>query len=221
MNAVPARARERGEASPPRALPGFSHVSFYWDRVHDRWSAKINPGEYYVTTEGHLIMTILGSCVSACIRDTVLGIGGMNHFMLPSGDEREGSVTGPVRHVSAANRYGSYAMENLINDVLKHGGSRARLEVKLFGGGRILNSLSDIGAKNIAFVREFLTTEGLRVVAEDLGDRFPRKVYYDPRTGRVRVKRLRQVEGGEVVRREETYRRRIEHKPVGGAVELF
>lgn len=189
--------------------------------MFERWTAKINPGEYYVSTEGHLITTVLGSCVSACVRDTVLGVGGMNHFMLPTNDDPERLSEHVRRNASAANRYGSYAMENLINDVMKHGGSRGRLEVKVFGGGRILSSMTDIGAKNIAFVRTFLATENLRVAAEDLGEAFPRKVYYDPRTGRVRVKRLRPVEGREVVSREEIYRKRIETTPIGGAVELF
>lgn len=207
-------------AAPPKALRGFEHITFYWDRIHDRFAAKLNPGEYYVTTEGHLIMTVLGSCVSACVRDTVLGVGGMNHFMLPSNDEAEAAARGRGYSASAANRYGSFAMENLINDVLKHGGNRNRLEIKIFGGGKILNTMTDIGAKNIEFVRSFLRTEGFTVVAEDVGERFPRKVYYEPRTGRVRVKRLKQVDT-DVVKREESYRRKIDTQPVGGAVELF
>lgn len=216
-----AQPQASARPSEPKPLPGFAHVAFYWDRTFERWAAKINPGEYYVSTEGHLVMTVLGSCVSACIRDTVLGVGGMNHFMLPTHDDASRLDEQVRRNASAANRYGSFAMENLINDVLRHGGSRNRLEVKVFGGGRILDTLSDIGAKNIEFVRDFLRTEDLKVVAEDLGERFPRKVYYDPRSGRVHVKRLKQVDGTEVVRREETYRQRIERAPVGGAVELF
>ncbi len=205
---------------PPRALRGFEHIGFYWDRRYGRFAAKLNPGEYYVTTEDHLIMTVLGSCVSACVRDAVLGVGGMNHFMLPANDDPESLARHVARSASAANRYGTFAMENLINDVLKHGGNRDRLEVKIFGGGKILNSMADIGGKNIEFVREFLRTEGFRVSAEDVGDRFPRKIYYEPHSGRVQVKRLKQVES-EVVKREENYRRRIDRKPVGGAVELF
>ena len=206
--------------APPRALQGFGHIGFYWDRVHSRYAAKLNPGEYYVTTEDHLIMTVLGSCVSACVRDTVLGVGGMNHFMLPANDEAEAAARGRGYSASAANRYGSFAMENLVNDILKHGGARNRLEVKIFGGGKILNTMTDIGAKNIEFVREYLRTEGFRVTAEDVGTRFPRKVYYEPHSGRVRVKRLKQVEA-DVIAREETYRKTIDRKPVGGAVELF
>lgn len=208
------------DSAPPRALRGFEHIAFYWDRVHDRFAAKLNPGEYYVTTEGHLIMTVLGSCVSACVRDTVLGVGGMNHFMLPANDEAEAAARGHGYSASAANRYGSFAMENLINDVLKHGGGRNRLEVKIFGGGKILNTMTDIGAKNIEFVREFLRTESFAITAEDVGARFPRKVYYEPHTGRVRVKRLKQVDS-DVVKREESYRRKIDTQPIGGAVELF
>lgn len=205
---------------PPKALPGFEHISFYWDRINDRFSAKLNPGEYYVSSDGHLIMTVLGSCVAACIRDTVLGVGGMNHFMLPANEEAQARAQGAGYSASAANRYGSFAMENLINDILKHGGNRSRLEVKIFGGGRILNTMTDIGQKNITFVRDFLAMEGLDVEAEDVGDRCPRKVYYEPHSGRVRVKRLKQVDS-DVVQREESYRKSIDTKPVGGAVELF
>jgi len=212
--------QEMRNEGPPKALRGFEHITFYWDRAHDRFAAKLNPGEYYVTNDGHLIMTVLGSCVSACIRDTVLGVGGMNHFMLPANDEAEAAARGHGYSASAANRYGSFAMENLINDVLKHGGGRNRLEIKIFGGGRILNTLTDIGANNIEFVREYLNTEGFKVAAEDVGERFPRKVYYEPHTGRVRVKRLKQV-GTDIVKSEETYRRQIDKTPIGGAVELF
>lgn len=208
------------QPAPPRALPGFQHISFYWDRAFKRYAAKINPGEYYVTTDDHLIMTVLGSCVSACVRDTVLGVGGMNHIMLPSNEDAEADAAGVGYSASAANRYGSFAMENLINDVLKHGGGRNRLEVKIFGGGKILNTMTDIGAKNIEFVREYLRTEGFRIAASDVGLRCPRKVYYEPISGRVKVKRIQQVEN-EIVKREEKYRREIERKPIGGAVELF
>lgn len=74
----------------PRVLPGFEHINRYWDSVHQAAAAKLLPGEYYVTVEDEIIVTVLGSCVSACIRDPIRGIGGMNHFMLPISQQGRG-----------------------------------------------------------------------------------------------------------------------------------
>ena len=151
------------------ALPGFDGVNRYWDKYHAKYVAKIFPGECYVTTNDELVATVLGSCVSACIRDKVFGIGGMNHFMLPESrsNNRQGSW------LSEANRYGNFAMEHLINEILKNGGSRKNLEVKLFGGGRVIGNMSDVGKRNIEFVIDYLDTESLDVASQDLGDVYP------------------------------------------------
>ena len=206
--------------SPPRALPGFEGVNRYWDPVHRMFAAKLLPGEYYVTREDETVVTVLGSCVSACVRDSLMGIGGMNHFMLPENqsDPTSGKWGGDL---DASTRYGSFAMEKLINDILKHGGTRKNLEVKLFGGGKILAQMTDIGKRNIDFVRHFLLVEGFRVVSEDMGDVYPRKVYYFPATGKVRVMKLRSLHNNTIVERESAYRQEIEKKPVTGDVELF
>src|SRR5215471_8826261 len=111
-------------ATPPRPLPGFEHISRYWDPVHHTYAAKLLPGEYYVTVEDEMIVTVLGSCVSACIRDPIRGIGGMNHFMLPASQQNVADKWQYGRMDEAA-RYGNYAMELLINTILKHGGNRA------------------------------------------------------------------------------------------------
>ena len=147
----------------PRVLPGFEHINRYWDPVHRAYAVKLLPGEYYVTVEHEMIVTVLGSCVSACIRDPIRGIGGMNHFMLPAGQREDDRWQ--YGRMDAAARYGYYAMELLINTILKHGGNRAHLEVKIVGEGRILSHMTDIGQRNITFVREYLRTEGLQVVA--------------------------------------------------------
>src|SRR5690606_30849707 len=127
-------------------------------------------------------------CVSACIRNPRLRIGGMDHFMLP---RPSGNGTDTWEHIAGrATRYGSASMEQLINRILSAGGTCADLEVKIFGGGRVLSSLSDIGIHNVSFVREFLRQEGLKVVSEDVGDVCPRHVQYFPLTGRVRVRHL-------------------------------
>jgi chemotaxis protein CheD len=175
------------------------------------------PGEYYVTVHDELITTVLGSCVSACIRDPAMRIGGMNHFMLPSRGLDSGNMA------SEATRYGNFAMEKLINDILKNGGRREYLEIKLFGGGNVLKNMgtTDIGGRNISFVRDYLTTEGFKVVAEDLGDIFPRKVVYDPISGKVQVKKLRSLHNDTITQRELGYRQEIEQQPVAGDIELF
>jgi chemotaxis protein CheD len=160
---------------------------------------------------------VLGSCVSACIRDRVTGLGGMNHFMLPDGGADTGSP------VSASARYGTYAMEVLINDLLKAGARRDNLEAKVFGGGAVLKGFTaiNVGERNAAFVQSFLKNEKIRIVAEDLNDIYPRKVYFFPRTGKVLVKKLMQTHNDTLAQRENEYANRLKAKPVAGEVELF
>jgi chemotaxis protein CheD len=203
-----------------QTLPGFESIRRTWDPNFKRMVAKIQPGEYFVTVGDELIATTLGSCVSACIRCPHAGVGGMNHFMLPQGRGGAGDHWGGTQ-VSMATRYGNYAMEHLINDVLKHGGTRVCLEIKIVGGGQVLAQMTDIGRRNIEFVREYLMEEGLRADSEDVGDIYPRKVYYDPKTGKVRVKKLRSQHQREVVESEMRYQRSLKEQPVGGEVELF
>lgn len=148
--------------------------NLYFDRMHNIHAAKILPGEYYATAREMVLVTVLGSCVCACIRDRVSGVGGMNHFMLP---EARAVDSGPVE---ASARYGVYAMEVLINQLLKIGGQRARLEAKVFGGGAVLQgfTVAKVGERNASFVLDFLNTEGIEVVAQDLLGVYPRKVYF-------------------------------------------
>ena len=205
---------------PAKALRGFSDINRYWDRQREIYSAKILPGEYYVTIEEELIVTVLGSCVSACIRDPAMRIGGMNHFMLPL---NRSATHAEVAAMSNAGRYGNFAMEKMINDILKHGGARGNLEVKIFGGGRVLKNMQslDIGNGNINFVREYIETENLRLVGEDVGDIFPRKVMYFPLTGKVKVKKLRQMHNRTIIERESSYMSSLDVKPAESDVELF
>ncbi len=192
-------------------------TNIYFDRTFDCDAAKILPGEYYFTPKDMLIVTVLGSCVAACIRDKVSGIGGMNHFMLPDGG---GDTDSPV---SASMRYGTYAMEVLINDLLKAGARRENLEAKVFGGGAVLQGFTaiNVGERNAKFVRSYLQNEHIRVTAEDLNDVHPRKVYFFPRTGKVLVKKLKQMNNNTLVNREQDYANKLQTKPVGGDVELF
>ncbi|WP_373987920.1 chemoreceptor glutamine deamidase CheD [Duganella sp. BuS-21] len=191
-------------------------TNVYYDRTFDCQAAKILPGEYFHTNKDMLIVTVLGSCVSACIRDRVTGLGGMNHFMLPDGG-------GDGSPVSASARYGTYAMEILINDLLKAGARRENLEAKVFGGGAVLKGFTaiNVGERNAAFVLNFLKVEKIRLVAEDLNDIYPRKVYFFPRTGKVLVKKLMQSHNDTLVKREIEYASRLKVAPVGGEIDLF
>ena len=134
----------------------------YFDRQFEVEAVKVQPGEYYVTASNVVLVTVLGSCVSACIRDREKGVGGMNHFMLADGGEKE--------MLSASARYGTYAMEILINHLMKMGARRSALEAKVFGGGRVMASLtsSQVGERNAEFVVDFLQTEGIPIAARSL-----------------------------------------------------
>jgi chemotaxis protein CheD len=193
-------------------------TTLYFDRTFDCNAAKISPGEYYFTDKDMVIVTVLGSCVSACIRDTITGIGGMNHFMLP--DSAAADKDSPV---SESMRYGTYAMEVLINQLLRNGARRENLEAKIFGGGNVLKSFTtmNVGDRNAIFVRKFLKEERIRVTSEDLLDIYPRKVYYFPKTGRVLVRKLKNMHNDTLVKREEAYASKLKVSDVGGEIDLF
>ncbi len=187
----------------------------YFDRDHAIQAAKLLPGEYFVSVRDMLLVTVLGSCVAACIRDVRLGIGGMNHFMLPDSEAAGRDAIGA--------RYGTYAMDVLISHLLKLGARRESLEAKVFGGGNVLPGLvqANVGHQNAAFVEAFLATENIRITARDLAAGHPRKVYFFPATGRVLVKRLRSMHNETVLEREVQYRRRLTQAPNQADVELF
>jgi chemotaxis protein CheD len=166
----------------------FAHIQRRFDVRINATVAILHPGDYYIGAAGELLGTLLGSCVAACIRDARLAIGGMNHFMLPT-QQGEGA-SAATDSAWPATRFGDIAMECLIGELLRRGAHRADLEVKLVGGGKVLDALSDVGARNIQFARDYLRSCGLTLLGEDLGGRYPRKVLYDPASGAVRVKRL-------------------------------
>jgi chemotaxis protein CheD len=192
--------------------------TLYFDRTFNCDAAKISPGEYYYTDKDMLIVTVLGSCVSACIRDTKSGIGGMNHFMLPESGSADRDSP-----VSESMRYGTYAMEVLINQLLRNGAKRENLEAKIFGGGNVLRSFTtnNVGDRNAAFVKQYLRDEGIKVTGEDLLDIYPRKVYYFPKTGKVLVKKLKQLNNYTLVKREQAYSSKLKTNDVGGDIDLF
>jgi chemotaxis protein CheD len=161
--------------------------------------------------------TVLGSCISACVRDRVARVGGMNHFLLA-----EQSDVARGRHGASA-RYGAFAMEQLINRVLSAGtGQKNNLEIKVFGGGKVNAALDDIGAKNVEFVRQFLYDEGYQLTAEDLGGTYARRVLFKPYSGRAFVKRLDSDIEASVAREEiALVRLRRAALPLVDEIELF
>ncbi|WP_027793021.1 chemoreceptor glutamine deamidase CheD [Paraburkholderia acidipaludis] len=175
----------------------------YFDTHFNRPGVKLLPNEFFTTNEDMVLVTVLGSCVAACIQDRTAGIGGMNHFMLPD----DGADV--AQAASDAMRYGAYAMEVLINELIKAGGRRERFEAKVFGGAAVLAGMTtmNIGDRNSAFVRRYLALENIRIVAEDLQGSHPRKVAFLPRTGQVMVKKLRLSQDSSVTEREQALAR--------------
>jgi chemotaxis protein CheD len=199
---------------------GFEEVlapNLYYDRHFEMDAVKILPGEYYVSKREILMVTVLGSCVGACVRDRVSGIGGINHFMLPDDKRDEDSRFG------RSMRYGDYAMEILINQLLKLGARRSNLEAKVFGAGNVLPGFKNhvVGDRNARFVIDYLATEAIPVVAKDLLGNHPRKVYFFPNTGRVLVKKLRSMHNDTIIERELSYSESLRRARVEGDVELF
>jgi chemotaxis protein CheD len=192
----------------------------HWDPILKANAVKIFPGQYYVTKKEEVLVTILGSCISACIRDRSLGLGGMNHFMLPK-KFQDGERNTNESPWNIAARYGNYAMELLINAILRNGGARSALEVKVFGGAQILTHMRDIGTLNINFIREYLIAEELPILAEDLGGCQPRKILYFPATGKVMVKRISPLKNAAIAREEMHYRSELNQSDFSGTIELF
>lgn len=187
----------------------------FYDSSTASWIVKVFPGEYYVTSKAdEVLVTVLGSCVSACIRDPRLGIGGMNHFMLA-----EGSRGGWGADQST--RYGNFAMEKLINELLKAGCSRETMEIKVFGGGNVTDTNNLVGTQNAEFVLRYLRDEGLRYAAQDLGGQQPRRIHYYPASGRVVRRLLGGTETFNVTREETEYAQSLRSKKTAGDVELF
>ena len=188
----------------------------FYDPITASWMIKVLPGKFYITKRAdEVIVTVLGSCVSACIRDVQTGIGGMNHFMLAS--DAAGHWGGDQQSM----RYGNFAMEKLINELIKAGCPRERMEVKVFGGGNVTDTKNQIGTQNAEFVLRYLEDEGLPCSAHDLGGPYPRRIQYFPSTGRVVRKLLIGGDRDLIVREESEYAKGLATKPTVGAVQLF
>ncbi|MFM1856633.1 MAG: hypothetical protein RLZ83_1942 [Pseudomonadota bacterium] len=197
---------ERLRAQPRR--PG--EASFFYMDAHFRSEAvKVLPGEYYVADEDILIMTTLGSCIAACLWDRERRVGGMNHFMLPEGSGDSG-------------RYGAYAMDLLIGELVKRGAQRSTMEAKVFGGGAVLEGMSSmrVGERNTTFVLDYLRTERIPVVSKDVLEIYPRKVCFLPASGKAMVKRLQPALAENILAQDRLARERALARSTG-SVDLF
>lgn len=206
-------ASERIRALRARAPREFEATHFYHDPAFNLEAVKLLPGEYFVhDADDLLITTVLGSCVAACLVDPGARLGGMNHFMLPDG--------------GSAGRYGAYAMELLINELMKRGARRDRLQAKVFGGGHVMRNFSsiNIGERNVAFIDQFLAAERIPVISRDVLDICPRKVCLFAGSGRALVKKLAPAQYDTIATEESAYQGRLTRQPAAvqsGSVELF
>jgi chemotaxis protein CheD len=202
VDQLKAMARKPGEAS-----------FFYADHHFQYDAVKVLPGEYFVSNEEIVIMTVLGSCIAACLWDGRARVGGMNHFMLPDGDTGDGS-----------GRYGSFAMELLINEMLKLGARRETMQAKIFGGGQVMAGFTtmNVGERNTQFVQDYLATERIPIVSQDVLDIHPRKVCFFPITGKALVKRLAHSHPETLVVEERRGNAvTVAKSNAGGSVDLF
>jgi len=200
LAALKAKPRKPGEAS-----------FFFYDAFFKNDAVKILPCEYFVYHEDILIMTTLGSCIAACLWDREAKIGGMNHFMLPEGDAGSG-------------RYGSYAMEVLINEMMKQGATRATMEAKVFGGGQVIEGMNsmNIGERNTAFIVDYLKTERIPIMSKDVLGSHPRKVCFLPASGKAMVKRLAVSNPAALVAQDRAASQQVAPaSATGGSVDLF
>jgi chemotaxis protein CheD len=186
----------------------------YFDPRFEATIITVAPGEHEITAaKDEIVATVLGSCISVCMRDATIGVGGLNHFLLP---KNNGSAD-----ASAGERYGDTAMEVLINGLLKRGAKRGNLEAKVFGGARVLSgaTMLAIGDGNIAFVEDFLKREGIPVVSKDVGGTRSRRIHYQPATGRAWVQHVQSARSEQD--QEAAYVQRLKTQPVAGEIEIF
>lgn len=202
------------------ATPNFELPITYYDKRFSTEAVKLLPGQYFVTTQDKMLVTVLGSCVAACLFDPITGSGGMNHFMLPTINKAAGEFE-KIQGMAA--KYGVHAMEILINELVKVGAKKNRLQAKVFGGGKVVPSFiqNDVGKFNAEFVTQFLETEGIPILASDLCDVYARKVYFFPSSGHVMMKRIHELNNATIIERESQHRWELSKQTPSGSVDLF
>ena len=200
LERLKAAVRKPGEAS-----------TFWWEPQFECEAVKVLPGEFFVDSDDVVIMTTLGSCIAACLWDRTARVGGMNHFMLPDGEASSG-------------RYGSYAMELLINEMLERGATRSSMEAKVFGGGQVIAGMDtmNVGERNTRFVLDYLKTERIPVVSKDVLEIYPRKVCFLPASGKAMVKRLAATQAAALLAQDRwAAQQALPAAVCGGAVHMF
>lgn len=209
-----ATSNKVGKVQVPEGSDPVRPKKRFYDGRYGHTSIHVHPGDTYVTKDpGEMIVTVLGSCIAVCIRDRRLGLGGLNHFMLPDS---------PVdKTAGRAMRYGAFAMESLINEILKRGGARNNLEIKVFGGAQMMGLKSDVGRRNIEFIKKYLAQEHFAIEASNVGGERARRIHYFPTTGKVQMKLLGSNEASIVATEERTWAETIENRPIEGELDLF
>ncbi len=195
------------------------NIKRYYDENLERTVVKLMTGDCYVSSDPReMMVTILGSCISVCMRDPMAGVAGMNHILLPTGRVTQCQVDSGF-----ANRFGAYAMEELVNGLIKLGAVRSRMETKIFGGGNVINNSAMIGTRNVAFVKEYLSNEKMAICGEHVGGDYPRRIHYFPDTGTVKMRLLKRKEDKQIVEEEKQFQNTLfTHAPSSTtSVELF
>lgn len=187
----------------------YDGVRRYYDQNLEMTVVKLMTGDCYFTADSReMLVTILGSCISVCLRDPMAKIGGMNHILLP-GDNNLKLQKGDLGY---STRFGAYAMEELINGMLKLGASKSRMEAKIFGGGNVIESSTAIGTKNIMFAKDFLIQEKIPIVSEDVGGETPRRLHFFPDDGKAMIRKLQRREDFVILEKEKEYEEKLKSK---------
>jgi len=201
----------------PAPLVDFEHISRHRCVLSKQVKANVLPGQFYISKQDEVIITILGSCIAVCLQDSQTGIVGMNHFLLPSCDGSLATNT----NKNPVTFYGQWAMECLINGMMKHGAKRKNLEAKIFGGAHVTKALPsyDIGQKNYQFAQQYLANENIPVISDDTGGPNPRRIFYYVETRKVEVHNyIKDIES--VVEKESNYLESVEHA-IGIDIQFF
>lgn len=199
--------------SVPELLVGFEDCHYFWEPKWERYTVKVLPGEFCISKEDVVLSTVLGSCISVCIFDPLVKMGGMNHFMLPANNAQE-DIERPLR-------YGLFAMEQLMNAMMKNGCKRESMQIKVTGGGAMISGLISIGSQNIEFIKKYIEEESLQLISTDLGGDQARRVAYFPKTGRMLVKKLSHLDDQRLITQESTYRTNVDKSLDDTEIELF
>ncbi|NDW21738.1 chemoreceptor glutamine deamidase CheD [Alteromonas hispanica] len=195
--------------------------TLYADRYYDthfaNYAVKILPGEFYATNDDTMIVTVLGSCVAVCLYDAIKKVRGMNHFLLPNDETTRLSL------IPDSARYGCFAMELLINQMLKLGAEKRNLTAKVFGGGNVMKGFiqNNVGERNVEFTFDYLKQEQIPVLASDVLNFYPRKVYFSADNGVVNVKKIRSLNNTTILDRESEYRLRLRQSNMANDIDLF